>query len=545
MSRKLLVTLVLSVPVSFAFKKCCKDDDILDLHSKECISSHSTSSLQNHLDIYDPFAESQEPTSVDIGEVVKDTQHSNDSCLPAFRYLSNPTILEYNKNLYVIDPLNGSVPLPESSQKLCLDNAFNRKTSTFTIAVQICLPCSGKEHCLNYCCPEGTISEDGECVQGTPKFNATAQSHRRVNLKLHCDKNSQYSRDLWQVTQIGEMKVEEVHRNLSEYCIEETREGEPYLLLCPMEDKPVDYNELVKIALLSMSTISILIVITFYVFNEELRDNNFTKLQIPLYICLFFSFLLLLITTIHSYQEKTTSCVALGLLIQFFSLSIFFWFTSMSFDIWLGFRHFSNPLQNRVQKKAHLKLRTSFFYAFSLCGPLIITTLTGIFQFTLDPEDNQYYPRIEISCMIYKYWPKFLYLYLVICFLLVLNVFFYVFVVCNFACGIWCQDSFGCRQRRNLRVCAELVVLMGLNWLPEVIQFFIDWYRMESFEHPILKFFGYINWSIGILILILFLSKPSNRSFLRNWCLVEVDELERDIITRSVSIESSASNVSS
>ena len=76
--------------------------------------------------------------------------------------------------------------------------------------------------------------------------------------------------------------------------------------------------------------------------------------------------------------------------------------------------------------------------------------------------------RIEISCMIYKYWPKFLYLYLVICFLLVLNVFFYVFVVCNFACGIWCQDSFGCRQRRNLRVCAELVVLMGLNWLPEV-----------------------------------------------------------------------------
>jgi len=545
MSGKLLVTLVLSVPVSFAFKKCCKDDDILDLHLKECISSYSTTSLQDHIDIYDPFAESLEPTSVDFWEVVKDTQHSNSSCLPAFRYLSNPTFLEYNKNLYVIDPLNGSVPIPESSEKLCIDNAFDRKTSTFTIVVQICLPCSVKERCLNYCCPEGTISEDGKCVQGTPKVKVTAQSRRRVNLQLHCDMNPQYSRDLWQVTQTGEMKVEEVHRNLSEYCIEETREREPYLLLCPMEDKPVDYEKLVQKVLLSISAISILIVITFYVFNEELRENNFTKLQIPLYICLFFLFLLLLITTIHNYQEKTTSCVVLGLLIQFFSLSIFFWFTSMSLDIWLGFRHFSNPLQNRVQKKAHLKLRTSVFYAFSICGPFIITTLTGIFQYTLDPEDNQFYPRIEISCMIGKYWPKFLYFYLIIFSLLVLNVFFYVFVVCNFACGIWCQDSFGCRQLRNLRVCAELVVLMGLNWLSEVIDFFIDWYRNEDFTHPMLSFFGYINWSIGILILILFLLKPSNRSFLRNWCLVEVDELERDIFTRSVSFESSASNVSS
>ena len=140
-----------------------------------------------------------------------------------------------------------------------------------------------------------------------------------------------------------------------------------------------------------LSLISLALIIYFHVVLEELRTNNFTKLKVPLYVCLFISFLIVVMTQTKDYMKSST-CIFFALALQFFSLSIFFWMTAMSYDIWLGFRIIANPLQNIDKKRAHVKMRLVLFYLFSILGPLIITSVTSVIQYFI-ASGGKFHPK--------------------------------------------------------------------------------------------------------------------------------------------------------
>ena len=259
---------------------------------------------------------------------------------------------------------------------------------------QACLSCEEDEPCVNYCCPDGQISRDGQCVQDLTKTNEfTERNHKKVSLSLHCNTPKIYPQKLWDLNSNGCVHVDGVVRNASEYCIRLEEEVEPSLFLCTMDDEPIDYKNIFKLVFMSLSMGSILVIIFFHVMIEDLWLNRFTKLKIPLYFCLFISFLVIVITRLFDFTD-TSGCVILALTLQYFSLAIFFWLTSMSFDIWLGFRIIANPLQNMNIASAQQRSRMRVLYVFSVCGPLVITGVTAVLQFSSDQEDSSYiHPR--------------------------------------------------------------------------------------------------------------------------------------------------------
>ena len=100
----------------------------------------------------------------------------------------------------------------------------------------------------------------------------------------------------------------------------------------------------------------------------------------------------------RQYLRNATQHLKLSpLLLQYFSLSIFFWLTSMSLDIWLAFRVMANPVQDLEKKETQLKSRTKIFYAFSFGSPMVVTAVTGILQFARDPAVSSYiHPRYQL-----------------------------------------------------------------------------------------------------------------------------------------------------
>lgn len=98
-------------------------------------------------------------------------------------------------------------------------------------------------------------------------------------------------------------------------------------------------------------------------------------------------------------------------------------------------------------------------------------------------------------------------------------------------CGVW-RTCLTKTCINNYKIAAEFFFLMGINWITEVsfpppeiyiihqyfqsISFFVGWLDKPSLNHPVFQFLDFINWSIGLIILVFFFCKPSNRRLLRN-----------------------------
>eukprot|EP00092_Neocalanus_flemingeri_P008481 GFUD01009138.1.p1 GENE.GFUD01009138.1~~GFUD01009138.1.p1 ORF type:complete len:554 (+),score=92.28 GFUD01009138.1:111-1772(+) len=512
MVKMIVMTILLMSPLARAgFTKCCPAGQILDLHTKNCIqdSFKQNGAFVANVTILPDFNTKEEEIvfeKVPTGEVYL--------CPQSLRYHFSWRIFRKKSEFFIID-LDRN--LKNNQENMCIDNALDSKTSVVSLVGQGCLSCTEEEPCVNFCCPRGQVIRNGACVDDERVHNILqARQYKQVNVKLHCSKSVTYPRSLWNLTSKGEMEVDGAIRNASEYCIAVWNEGEPSLLLCPMEDEAVDYKHILKMVCMCLSMLSILIIILFHVLIEDLWTQHFTKLKIPFFVCLLLSFLVIVITSLQDFTG-TSSCLFWALTLQYFSLAIFFWLTSMSLDIWLAFRIMANPTQNFEKKEAQLKSRIKCFYFLSFGCPLIVTIVTWILQLATDPEDSSYiHPRIGVSCMLGQYQPQFLYFHLIILVLLSINGVFYCLMVFKFTCGIWSEDSFGKTQMRNFRVFLELVFIMGINWISEIVVFFVGWKAQYYWDHPLLVFVSSINWLIGIFILLLFCSKSTNRNLVRN-----------------------------
>jgi len=507
----LFLLLAISPGTSTVIDKCCPSGKLLDIHRKVCVSSNHVHELSNWFE-----------DGENLSYFVPST--ANYKCDQSLRYnfdFNNEKIYEGKSGIFIWDsPRLNIYP----SKDVCIDEGLNTKTGELSVVAQTCLPCSDTL-CVNYCCPSGMINSGGECVK---KQNVstilTDVQHTQVNLQLHCNNPVSYPKELWSVSLEGEMKVDGEVRQLSEYCVEIQDQSEPTLLLCPKEVDTVDYKHVIKMVFMCLTMVSLLIIIIFHIVIKDLRLINFTKLKVPFLVFFFLSFFVIVLTSMVDFTG-TKSCIIWAIALQYCSLSIFFWLTSMSLDIWLTFRRIANPIQNRKMKDAIQTYRMRRYYIFSLGTPAIISIVTCAMQLAYNPGETDLYPSIGVSCMIGQYLPRFIYFHAIIITLLIINAIFYCLMVFKFSCGIWKSDSFGKCQMRNFNIFIELVFVMGIHWISESVDFFVGWKFPDVWDHPLIVTLNSINWFSGVFILILFFSKSNNRNLVRSISCKDDDNL--------------------
>jgi len=498
--------------VTAKFTKCCPVGKYLNIHTKKCVDGDINTSEDVRLNITIPGGETSEE---DIPISIHVSNHTyNYPCIQSLRYNFEPFILRNNSSYLLFDYQTNR---KFNTTDVCLDHAINTETSDIALVAQTCLSCSKEYPCINYCCPGGQVSKEGKCVENQfLTYNITERKHKKLNLRLQCSVAVVYPRKLWQLNSNGEMNVDGKVHDASEYCVQEEDDGDLSLLLCPQTDDKVDYMKLVRMVFMCLSLGSFILLIFLHIIIEDLRTNRLTKLKIPLYLCLLISFLITVITKLNDFTLVSSSiCVILALLLQYFSLAIFFWLTSMSFDIWLGFRIIANPFRDPEIAGSEQMPRMKLLYGFSMGCPFVITFVTGVLQFVEEPEYSPYiHPSIGVACMIDQYLPRFLYWNLIIFILLCVNCVFYCLVVFK-------QCRSGTNQLRNFRILVELIFLMGINWFSEVISFFIGWQYPTYWDHPLLTLINSVNWIIGVILLLAFCCKVSNRNHIRKYFLGE------------------------
>ena len=159
----------------------------------------------------------------------------------------------------------------------------------------------------------------------------------------------------------------------------------------------------------------------------------------------------------------------------------------------------------------------------------------------------------EVSCSLAPYLPQFLYFHLVIMVLLTVNLLMFCCFLFQLLCGAW-QSCLTATAINNYRIAAELFFLMGINWITEVsllstlpvtdndlcfqsASFLINWLDKQKWDHAVCTILDCINWSIGIIILVFFLCKFSNRKLVRN--LLVSPSSSNENITKSLNSQAS------
>lgn len=159
----------------------------------------------------------------------------------------------------------------------------------------------------------------------------------------------------------------------------------------------------------------------------------------------------------------------------------------------------------------------------------------------------------EVSCSLAPYLPQFLYFHLVIMVLLTVNLLMFCCFLFQLLCGAW-QSCLTATAINNYRIAAELFFLMGINWITEVsllstlpvtdndlcfqsASFLINWLDKQKWDHAVCTILDCINWSIGIIILLFFLCKFSNRKLVRN--LLVSPSSSNENITKSLNSQAS------
>merc|ERR1712110_1222044 len=265
---------------------------------------------------------------------------------------------------------------------------------------------------------------------------------------------------------------------------------------------------------MSISIVCIVIIIVCNCASDELRNNHVTAIKIPFFFFLALSFLIVVVR--NKFHENlltnTSGCIITGLLLQFSALSIFFWLTCLSVDVWLRFRKIHDFRATEVS-------RNHLYYSVSILGPAIITIVTMILQFVEDHEEAGYiHPSIGKTCELGKPLPLFLYFHLIIIILLGINFLLFLAMIYVLTQGPWkigrgngcAQTSMSCMK--TYRIFIELFFIMGVNWIAESASFFVDWVHPGTPEHPVLILLEIINWSIGVIMFIFFICKASNRA---------------------------------
>nr|QZD25055.1 GPCR22 [Spodoptera exigua] len=254
-----------------------------------------------------------------------------------------------------------------------------------------------------------------------------------------------------------------------------------------------------------VSCFFMLLVLIVYSLLPELQ--NLCGLILMAYVAsLFMAFLLLAIIQIKVHPSIT--CVGLTFSIYFFFLASFCWMSVMSYDIWWTFRGYAKarPIHRRGER---FKFMMYCLYAWGL--PLAMTICLGVLN-TVDMKHLPWFvtPHIPIHGCFIEGGEKLLYLYMPMLILILCNWIFYILTAFNIwrlSRGTAMLDTAAAgtpqahrTHRQRFMVYLKLSVVMGLNWLLEIISFlypgFKMWYLTDSY-----------NILVGLAIFLIFVCK--------------------------------------
>ncbi|CAH2095979.1 unnamed protein product [Euphydryas editha] len=275
-------------------------------------------------------------------------------------------------------------------------------------------------------------------------------------------------------------------------------------------EKPNIYH---TIALL-VSSVFLLIVLIVYILLPELR--NLVGLILMAYVLsLMGAFISLASLQIGEYSDA--ECLCLTAVTYFSFLATFCWMNVMSYDIWWTFRGYAKarPIHRRGEK---FKFAMYCLYAWGI--PLLMAVgLVVIGNTDLSHMPWFIKPQVpQLGCFI-EGGQKLVYLYIPMLILIISNWLFFLLTAFN----IWrlnrstvmldsaCAGSPAAHrnQRNRLMVYLKLSVIMGLNWLLEVVSFLTPTLYIWNFT-------DLYNLLIGVLIFWIFVCKKKTYRGLHN-----------------------------
>ncbi|CAH0702111.1 unnamed protein product [Spodoptera exigua] len=162
-------------------------------------------------------------------------------------------------------------------------------------------------------------------------------------------------------------------------------------------------------------------------------------------------------------------CRALAVCMHFLFLSAFFWLNTMCFNIWWTFRDFRPTSLERGQEA--WRLRVYMVYAWG--GPLLLAGAAAALD-QLPPAAAAPFlrPRFAVQrCWFYGDMEILVYFFGPVGVLLLVNLALFISTTRQLTCGLWRRDEVKSTSERAAlgRVCAKLVVVMGVTWGADVV----------------------------------------------------------------------------
>ncbi|XP_052741331.1 G-protein coupled receptor Mth2 [Bicyclus anynana] len=312
------------------------------------------------------------------------------------------------------------------------------------------------------------------------------------------------------LTETGEMYIEFQNaytrwRVVDYFCFEfvfnnVTKEVEPSYLLMFLPTDEVGVKAYYYYYFI-ISCVFLALVLLVYLILPELR--NLGGMILMAYTSsLFMGFLLLAMI-----QSNTVfKCVELTASIYFFLLATFCWMNVMSVDIWWTFRGYAKarPIHRRGE------LFKFFMYCFYGWGVPGVMTILLVVMNGLELEPWIIKPLIPRAGCFLQEGQKMVYLYVPILILILSNWLFFLMTAYNIRRlmrGTAVLNSAAAgnpaahqQQRNRLMLYLKLSVIMGINWLLEVISFFTPQLRMWEISDT-------YNLLIGFAIFLIFVCK--------------------------------------
>ncbi|XP_043188233.1 G-protein coupled receptor Mth2-like [Amphibalanus amphitrite] len=243
-----------------------------------------------------------------------------------------------------------------------------------------------------------------------------------------------------------------------------------------------------------ISQVCIVLTLITYWLLPELRDLQ-GKTIIGVLVALFFAYLMFMIVNGASSSLGSGLCLGFGLFLHYWMLASFFWLSVVSLTVYYTTRRWGS-LTEQEERRWFIYLSV-----FGWCAPLVFTLAAIIVDFS--PSTSEYLIRPHIasrSCWFGNRNAELAYFFGPITVLLVANVVLFIMSAFNIyktMGGAQKLDADGEHKGKNrLIMCFKLFFVMGITWVFEVLQFFIN--QNESYW----IIFDMINMLQGLFIFI-------------------------------------------
>ncbi|XP_066151869.1 probable G-protein coupled receptor Mth-like 1 [Euwallacea fornicatus] len=230
--------------------------------------------------------------------------------------------------------------------------------------------------------------------------------------------------------------------------------------------------------------------------------------------CLLVGDVLLCITQIGGARFSYWPCFTIAVAMHFLFLAAFFWLNTMCFNIWWTFR----DLRPQSTEKSQERLRLYLYEAYAWGVPFIIVFVGILADLTPSSSDGSFLgPRFALNKCWFAGNNEILgYFFGPMGILLAINLVLFGLTARELTCGLWKRELVKSTTERAAlgRVCAKLVVVMGVSWIMDVISWLVGgpdylWY-----------FTDIINCLQGVFIFIVVGCQPQVLSAVKRWWCV-------------------------